>query len=55
MIYWKNFFSDRCHISCAVILQKFFNNTVKHYSMVDHEQTNDNSYSKKDITDKRDS
>lgn len=55
MIYWKNFFSDRCHISCAVILQKFYNNTVKHYSMVDHEQTKDNSNSKKDITDKRDS
>jgi hypothetical protein len=41
--------------SYSVMLQKFYNNIVEHYSMVDHEQTKDNSNSKKDITDKRDS
>jgi hypothetical protein len=38
----RYFFSDIYPSSCSVILQKFHNNTIEHYSIVDDKQTKDN-------------
>ncbi len=37
----KYFFNSKHHTSCSVILQKSYNNTIEHYSIID-EQTKDN-------------
>jgi hypothetical protein len=37
----KYFFSAEHPTSCSVILQKFYNNTIEHYSIVDDDQTKD--------------
>jgi hypothetical protein len=35
----KYFFNSEYHTSCSVVLQRFHNNSIEYYSMVDDEQT----------------
>jgi hypothetical protein len=44
----RYFFSDIHPSSCSVILQKFHNNTIEHYSIVDGEQIRDVKKEKKE-------
>jgi hypothetical protein len=49
----KYFFNKIHHTSCSVVLQKFHNSTIEHYSIV-NDHTKDNSREEKDLTIKKD-